>query len=174
MDTKYRARQIICQHNSNRGKNQMDGARIDDASEFGIYWRIVMPLAMPGIPAVATLEFTRIFNDYWALILLQNDEFKPVTAGLVGLQASLLPIGRSLWPPPSWLLCPPKLSFSPCNVTLSAGWPSAQANKGVTPHHKIDTKGKQRYLQPDITQSWYGLLPMQYKTVWLRQLASPH
>jgi multiple sugar transport system permease protein len=65
----------------------MDAARIDGATEFGIYWRIVMPLTVPGIAAIATLEFTWIFNDYiWALILVQDDALKPVTAGLAGLQ----------------------------------------------------------------------------------------
>lgn len=65
----------------------MDAARIDGASEFGIYWRIALPLSLPGIAAVATLEFTWIFNDYiWALILIQDDALKPVTAGLAGLQ----------------------------------------------------------------------------------------
>lgn len=65
----------------------MDAARIDGATEFGIYWRIVMPLSVPAIAAVATLEFTWIFNDYiWALILVQDDALKPVTAGLAGLQ----------------------------------------------------------------------------------------
>ncbi|MEM7344409.1 MAG: carbohydrate ABC transporter permease [Chloroflexota bacterium] len=61
----------------------MDAARIDGASEFGIYWRIVMPLTVPSIAALATLEFTWIFNDYlWAIILIQDDSIKPVTAGL--------------------------------------------------------------------------------------------
>jgi len=65
----------------------MDAARIDGSSEFGIYWRIAMPLSLPAIAAVATLEFTWIFNDYiWALILIQDDALKPVTAGLAGLQ----------------------------------------------------------------------------------------
>jgi multiple sugar transport system permease protein len=65
----------------------LDAARIDGATEFGIYWRIALPLSLPGIAAVATLEFTWIFNDYiWALILIQDDALKPVTAGLAGLQ----------------------------------------------------------------------------------------
>ncbi len=65
----------------------MEAARIDGASEFGIYWRIVMPLTVPGIAAVSTLEFTWIFNDYiWALILVQSDNLKPVTSGLASLQ----------------------------------------------------------------------------------------
>lgn len=65
----------------------MDAARIDGSSEFGIYWRIALPLTVPAIAAVATLEFTWIFNDYiWALILVQRDALKPVTSGLAGLQ----------------------------------------------------------------------------------------
>jgi len=69
----------------------MEAARIDGASEFGIYWRIVMPLTVPAIAAVATLEFTWIFNDYlWAIILVQNDDLKPVTAGLSTLQGQFV------------------------------------------------------------------------------------
>lgn len=69
----------------------MEAARIDGASEFGIYWRIVMPLTVPAIAAVATLEFTWIFNDYlWAIILIQKDALKPVTAGLSTLQGQFI------------------------------------------------------------------------------------
>lgn len=69
----------------------MDAARIDGASEFGIYWKIVMPLTVPAIAAVSTLEFTWIFNDYlWAIILLQDDSLKPVTAGLSTLQGQFI------------------------------------------------------------------------------------
>jgi len=69
----------------------MEAARIDGASEFGIYWRIVMPLTVPGIAAISTLEFTWIFNDYiWALILIQSDTLKPVTSGLASLQGQFI------------------------------------------------------------------------------------
>ncbi len=47
-------------------------------------------LEVPAIAAVATLEFTWIFNDYiWALILIQDD-LKPVTAGLASLQGQFV------------------------------------------------------------------------------------
>jgi multiple sugar transport system permease protein len=69
----------------------MDAARIDGANDWGIYWRIVMPLTVPAIAAVATLEFTWIFNDYlWAIILIQSDGLKPVTAGLSTLQGQFV------------------------------------------------------------------------------------
>lgn len=60
-----------------------DAARIDGASEFRIWGQHVIPLSLPSLAALATLEFTWIFNDYlWALVLLRSDELKPVTTGL--------------------------------------------------------------------------------------------
>ena len=65
----------------------LEAARIDGCGEFRIWWQIMMPLTLPAIAAVATLEFTWIFNDYlWAIILLRSDDLKPVTAGLAALQ----------------------------------------------------------------------------------------
>jgi multiple sugar transport system permease protein len=65
----------------------MDAARVDGCGEFRIYWQIMLPLSLPSLAALATLEFTWVFNDFlWALILLQSDALRPVTAGLATLQ----------------------------------------------------------------------------------------
>ncbi len=65
----------------------LEAARIDGCSEFRIYWRIMMPLTVPALAALATLEFTWIFNDYlWAIVLLRTSELYPVNAGLSVLQ----------------------------------------------------------------------------------------
>jgi multiple sugar transport system permease protein len=65
----------------------MDAARVDGCSEFRIYWQIMLPLSLPAMAAVGTLEFTWVFNDYlWAIILLRSDSLRPVTAGLATLQ----------------------------------------------------------------------------------------
>lgn len=65
----------------------LEAARIDGCGEFRIWWQIMMPLTVPALAALATLEFTWIFNDYlWAIVLLRNDNLKPVTAGLATLQ----------------------------------------------------------------------------------------
>ena len=65
----------------------LEAARIDGCSEFRIYWRIMMPLTIPALAALATLEFTWIFNDYlWAIVLLRTSELFPVNAGLSVLQ----------------------------------------------------------------------------------------
>lgn len=68
-----------------------DAARIDGASEFRIWRQHVLPLILPALAALATLEFTWIFNDYlWALILVQRDELKPVTTGLASLKGEFI------------------------------------------------------------------------------------
>jgi multiple sugar transport system permease protein len=53
----------------------MDAARIDGASEFGIYWRIVMPQLGPAIAALGIFTFMGTWNDYlWPLIVLTTHE----------------------------------------------------------------------------------------------------
>lgn len=65
----------------------LEAARIDGCREFRIYWRIMLPLTLPAMAALATLEFTWIFNDYlWAIVLLRTSELFPVNAGLSVLQ----------------------------------------------------------------------------------------
>ncbi|MEZ4629501.1 MAG: carbohydrate ABC transporter permease [Deinococcales bacterium] len=60
-----------------------ESAVIDGANEWTIYNRIALPLIVPALAALATLEFTWVFNDYlWALVLVNRDELKPVTTGL--------------------------------------------------------------------------------------------
>ncbi len=68
-----------------------EAARIDGCSELGIYAKIYLPLSLPAIAAVGTLEFTWIFNDYlWALVLLKDNNLKPVTTGLSTLQGQYI------------------------------------------------------------------------------------
>jgi multiple sugar transport system permease protein len=65
----------------------LEADRIDGCGEFCIWWQIMMPLTLPALAALATLEFTWIFNDYlWSIVLLHSDVLKPVTAGLATLQ----------------------------------------------------------------------------------------
>jgi multiple sugar transport system permease protein len=53
----------------------MDAARIDGASEFGIYWRIVMPQLGPAIAALGIFTFMGTWNDYlWPLIVITTHE----------------------------------------------------------------------------------------------------
>jgi multiple sugar transport system permease protein len=61
----------------------IDAARVEGASEFQIFWKVVLPLVRPAIAALAVLVFTFIWNDYfWATVLIQGDHAMPVTGGL--------------------------------------------------------------------------------------------
>ena len=65
----------------------IESARIEGASEFRVYWNIILPLVLPALAALAVLEFTFIWNDYfWALVLVQGDEARPVTLGIQALR----------------------------------------------------------------------------------------
>ncbi|HTY95272.1 MAG TPA: carbohydrate ABC transporter permease [Steroidobacteraceae bacterium] len=64
----------------------IESARIDGMTELRVFWHIVVPLVRPALAALAVLEFTFIWNDYfWALVLVQSDSARPVTAGLQAL-----------------------------------------------------------------------------------------
>jgi multiple sugar transport system permease protein len=64
----------------------IESARIDGLTELRLFWSIVVPLVRPALAALAVLEFTFIWNDYfWALVLVQSDSARPVTAGLQAL-----------------------------------------------------------------------------------------
>jgi len=68
-----------------------EAARIDGCNEFRIWWQIMMPLTIPALAAIATLEFTWIFNDYLlAIVLVRSEEHMPVTAGLASLQGQFI------------------------------------------------------------------------------------
>ncbi len=68
-----------------------EAARMDGCSEFKIFYRIYLPLSKPALAALGTLEFTWIFNDYiWALVLIRDNKFKPVTAGLASLKGNFI------------------------------------------------------------------------------------
>ena len=71
-------------------KDVFEAARIDGATHFGIFWRIVLPLAKPAIAAFAIFQFLWVWNDYLvALIFLsQNKSASPLTVQLVNLVTS--------------------------------------------------------------------------------------
>ena len=50
-----------------------DAARIDGASEVGIFWRIAMPLSIPALSVVAILSFQGAWNDFLGPLIYLND-----------------------------------------------------------------------------------------------------
>ena len=67
-----------------------EAARIDGATEFQIYRRVVMPVATPAIVTTALLEFLWSWNDLLLrLLLLPRDEMRTLSVGLLNFQGTL-------------------------------------------------------------------------------------
>lgn len=65
----------------------MEAAKIDGASEWGIYWRLIIPLAKPAIATLAILTFMSVWNSFlWPLIVLNKDYLYTLPVGLKTLQ----------------------------------------------------------------------------------------
>jgi multiple sugar transport system permease protein len=65
----------------------LDAARIDGASEFGIYWRIVLPLITPALAALAILAFVYHWNAFlWPLIIIRSADLATIPIGLNSLR----------------------------------------------------------------------------------------
>jgi len=64
-----------------------EAALVDGASVWRIYRQIIMPLTRPALAALATLQVTWMYNDFfWALILMRTGSKYPITSGLNNLQ----------------------------------------------------------------------------------------
>ena len=64
-------------------KELSEAARMDGANEFGIYWRIILPLIRPALAAVALFEFIRAWKDFLGpLIYLNSDKLYTISVGL--------------------------------------------------------------------------------------------
>ena len=61
----------------------IEAARIDGATEFGIYLRVMLPLARPALAAQAVLTFLGSWNSFlWPLSVLHNRDFMTLPVGM--------------------------------------------------------------------------------------------
>lgn len=62
----------------------IEAARIDGCSEFGIFWRVVMPLCKPALSALAIFTFLASWDNFlWPLIVLQGAKKLTVPIGVM-------------------------------------------------------------------------------------------
>jgi multiple sugar transport system permease protein len=67
----------------------VEAALVDGAGVWTIYRRVILPLTTPAMAALATLEFTWIYNDFfWALLLMKSGAKRPITSALNNLQGA--------------------------------------------------------------------------------------
>ncbi len=61
----------------------LDAARIDGVSEFGLFWRIAVPLSLPAIGALCIFNFLGNWNAFiWPLIITSGQEMLTLPVGI--------------------------------------------------------------------------------------------
>jgi len=68
----------------------LNAARLDGASEIGIFRRIVLPLSRPVFSVVCYFTFIGSWNNFlWPLIVLKKDRLMPLSLMIYNLQAKM-------------------------------------------------------------------------------------
>lgn len=66
-----------------------EAAQIDGASHWHIFWEVILPLARPGLIALAILTFIGSYQSFlWPLIMLNSQDLFPISVGLLTLDSS--------------------------------------------------------------------------------------
>jgi ABC-type glycerol-3-phosphate transport system permease component len=64
-----------------------EAAIVDGAGEWSVLFRVILPLTLPALAVLATLQFTWIWNDFlWPLVLTRSEESKTIMAGINALK----------------------------------------------------------------------------------------
>lgn len=64
-----------------------EAALVEGVSEWHVLTRIALPISLPAVAVLATLQFTWIWNDFlWPLIFTQSDNKRTIMLGLVFLR----------------------------------------------------------------------------------------
>jgi len=64
-------------------RDLIEASRVEGASWWQIYTKVVMPLSGPVIATAAILKFLVMYNQYlWPLIVVQEETYRPVMVGL--------------------------------------------------------------------------------------------
>ena len=75
---------------SNLSRSYEEAAAIDGCSATKTFWKIMLPLAQPGIITVTIFNFINIWNEYFmSLIFASGDRVRPVAVGVYGMIESM-------------------------------------------------------------------------------------
>jgi len=63
-----------------------EAAAVDGASVPRQFFQIIVPLCRPALAALATLEFTWLYNDFfWAVVFINRGDERPITSSIANL-----------------------------------------------------------------------------------------
>jgi len=69
-------------------KELEEAAVIDGASDYQVFWQIMLPLAKPGLVTITIFNFLYVWNEYFLAVLLLNDSARmTISVGLYFMKA---------------------------------------------------------------------------------------
>ena len=81
---------ILRNYMSTLPKTVIESAKIDGASHFQTFYRLVLPMSVPALASFAILQFLWVWNDLLvALVFIGPGDNEPVTVALTGLRGQL-------------------------------------------------------------------------------------
>jgi ABC-type glycerol-3-phosphate transport system permease component len=93
----------------------LEAARIDGAGWFGVFRRIALPLAVPGLVSFAIIDFVFVWNDLLLALTLLDRDHQPLTVGLANLQSPHLAQEDLVSAGSIMAILPPLLLFAALN-----------------------------------------------------------
>ena len=67
-----------------------DAASVDGCSDFGIFWKVMMPLGAPGLITAAIFNFISIWNEYLlAMLIINSDKLRTLPLGVMNIRYSM-------------------------------------------------------------------------------------
>ena len=95
-----------------------DAARIDGCSDFGIWWRIVMPLSKPALAAITIFAFRDAWDNFLAplVYLAGRPDLRPLAVGLYTLRG-----GGGQLPDTHYMMALSVLMILPMLVLFASG-----------------------------------------------------
>jgi multiple sugar transport system permease protein len=74
---------LFVQYFKDLPRELIEAARIEGASWWQVYTKVIMPLAGPVLATAAILKFLAMYNQFlWPLITVQAEQYRPVMIGL--------------------------------------------------------------------------------------------
>mgnify|MGYP001221660923 CR=1 FL=1 len=65
----------------------IESAKLDNANEFKIIWKIMIPMSIPALATITLFSFVSHWNDYfWPLVMTDSTAVRPLTIGIAKLR----------------------------------------------------------------------------------------